>query len=215
MNYKKNTISLFTPEEAADYNDIANNFFTPIYPYIASQILQCCRKNDGICLDLGTGPGNLSIEIAKLTDLNIFAIDISENILDFAKRNINLANMKRRINPIITDVKTIPLKNSTIDLIVSRGSLFAWEKKSAIYEIYRVLKPGGNAYIGVGLGSKELSQQIADKMIQHKKYWKKQPSRKLKVNRHREFIKIFSELQICNYKIINDDSGFWIYIEKI
>ena len=45
MNSKKNAISLFTPEEAADYNDITNNFFTPIYPFIANHIIQLNKEN--------------------------------------------------------------------------------------------------------------------------------------------------------------------------
>ena len=45
MNSKKNAISLFTSGEAADYNDITNNFFIPIYPFVANHIIQLNKEN--------------------------------------------------------------------------------------------------------------------------------------------------------------------------
>ena len=43
-----------------------------------------------------------------------------------------------------------------MDLVVSRGSIWFWDNPGkALKEIYRILKPGGKAYIGGGKGSPE------------------------------------------------------------
>ena len=55
--------------------------------------------------------------------------------------------------PCTGSVQDIPLEQDTIDLAISRGSVPFWEDlPTAFAEIHRVLAPGGQAYIGGGLG---------------------------------------------------------------
>ncbi|MDR3555775.1 MAG: methyltransferase domain-containing protein [Syntrophobacteraceae bacterium] len=51
------------------------------------------------------------------------------------------------------DVAAIELPDYSVNLVVSRGSVFFWEDcRGAFKELYRVLAPGGVGYIGGGLG---------------------------------------------------------------
>jgi SAM-dependent methyltransferase len=48
----------------------------------------------------------------------------------------------------------MPLPDNSADLVVSRGSIFFWDSPAkGLQEVYRVLRPGGHAYIGGGAGS--------------------------------------------------------------
>jgi ubiquinone/menaquinone biosynthesis C-methylase UbiE len=48
----------------------------------------------------------------------------------------------------------MPFPSNSVDLVVSRGSIFFWTDPSkGLQEVYRVLRPGGKAYIGGGHGS--------------------------------------------------------------
>ena len=48
----------------------------------------------------------------------------------------------------------MPLPADCIDLVVSRGSIFFWKDKvQGLREVYRILRPGGAAMIGGGLGA--------------------------------------------------------------
>jgi SAM-dependent methyltransferase len=55
----------------------------------------------------------------------------------------------------------MPFTDGAVDLVVSRGSLPFWENRSrAFREIYRVLKPGGVAYVGGGFGTEQIKSRV-------------------------------------------------------
>ena len=126
----------------------------PIYPLLAQQCVDDYGLNSGICLDIGTGNGYVGTEIAKITSMSIYFIDIKTKALDFARRTVAEADIDNEVSFIEADVcKGLPLADNFADFIISRGSLWFWEDKvKGLAEIYRVLKVGGNALIGGGLG---------------------------------------------------------------
>ena len=61
------------------------------------------------------------------------------------------AGLTGRVRGIEGDADDLPLKDGFADLVVSRNSLFEWpDKLQGIKEAYRILKPGGVAYLGGG-----------------------------------------------------------------
>ena len=141
-------------------DETSKTCFKEVYPLIADQIIERSRIKDGICIDIGSGPGSLAIAISKVTDLNIYSLDISEEMNQIAKKNIIEEELHHRIFPVNGDVHELPFPDDFADLIISRGSLFFWEdKETSFKEIYRVLKPDGWAYIGGGFGSKTLKNK--------------------------------------------------------
>jgi len=47
----------------------------------------------------------------------------------------------------------MPLPSESVDLVFSRGSIFFWDDPAqGLQEVYRVLRPGGEAMIGGGRG---------------------------------------------------------------
>jgi len=97
-----------------------------------------------VIVDLGTGPGLLSIELNKLLpDANILGADPSFYMLSIAKNKLIDAGCKHS-NFVMARVENIPLKSHYADIIISRFSLSSWKKpKQGFSEIFRVLKPGG------------------------------------------------------------------------
>lgn len=126
----------------------------PIYPLLAQQCVDDYGLNSGICLDIGTGNGYIGTEIAKITNMTIYFIDIKSECLDFARSTVAEADIDNKIYFMEADVcKNIPLPDNFADFIISRGSMWFWEDKvKGLAEVYRVLKVGGNALIGGGLG---------------------------------------------------------------
>lgn len=97
-----------------------------------------------IIVDIGTGPGFLSLELNKLIpDVHIVGIDPSINMLSIANKNF-LDKDCKYCNLVLTRIENIPIKNNFIDITVSRLSLSSWEKpKKGFSEIFRILKPDG------------------------------------------------------------------------
>ena len=145
LGQRKNGLKI-NPEE---FEKTAREVFAPVYALIAGQIKERTQITAGLCLDLGAGTGRLGIEIAKITNLSVILLDHSIEMLSFASKNVDDAGFGNRIKIILGDVYRIPLPDQCIDLVVSRGSLFFWEdQQRAFQEIYRVLAPGGIAYVG-------------------------------------------------------------------
>ena len=130
------------------------NSLLPIYPLLAQQCVDDYRLDSGICLDIGTGNGYVGTEIAKITNMSIYFIDIQAEALDFARRIAAEADIDNEVFFIEADVcKGLPLADNFADFIVSRGSIWFWEDKAkGLAETYRVLKIGGTALVGGGLG---------------------------------------------------------------
>lgn len=139
--------------------------FKRVYPYLAKYIVSKYGISEGWRLDLGSGPAYLAAAMAKISDLKIVALDNSPDMAKMALTNIIDAQLSQRIIPLTADVQALPFPDGSIDLIVSRGSIFFWDNRAqAFYEINRVLKPGGIAFCGGGMGSEEIRQE-ADHII--------------------------------------------------
>lgn len=107
-----------------EFDNIAREVFAPIYPVIAEQIKQKTGITTGKCLDIGCGGGYLGIALASITELYIYLLDKSLEMLEIAASNISAAGLKTRMQTFFADVKKIPLPDQSINLIISRGSIF-------------------------------------------------------------------------------------------
>jgi len=71
------------------------------------------------------------------------------------------AGLGKRIEAVTADVCALPFDDDSVDLVVSRGSIFSGMIKVAAFrEINRILKPGAVAYIGGGMGNEEIRAQV-------------------------------------------------------
>jgi ubiquinone/menaquinone biosynthesis C-methylase UbiE len=145
------------PEEhssAASFDRIARTLFKNVYIYLAQQIKQDYDLTSGICIDAGAGPAYLSIELARTSDLEIYAVDIDSKAIEIARKNIAEAGLSSRIKPVLANVEKMPFPDNFADIVVSRGSYLFWKNKvQAFKEIRRVLKPNGVTFIGGAMGN--------------------------------------------------------------
>jgi len=202
----------FFNKRAYKFNEAATKILAPIYPVIAEQIIDECCITRGICIDLGCGPAQLGMELAKRTSLIIYALDVSEEMLKMAKENIEKAGLNGKVIPISGDAHAMPFKNEFADLIVSRGSLPFWrDKVQAFREVYRVLKVGGLTFIGGGFGrDMEVRNKVREKLKLRKEMLKfKKPELTAEHLRC-----ILDKAQIPKFKLISDGSGVWVKIAK-
>ena len=97
-----------------------------------------------IILDLGSGPGLINKEIKNLLPNSIIvSLDSSLNMLKKGEKKDYKANIIQ-MNGILSVAEKIPLKDNSIDILVSRFSISYWKKpQNAILEIRRILKPNG------------------------------------------------------------------------
>ena len=100
----------------------------------------------GIIVDLGSGTGYLSIEIAKIApDVMIYGIDLSKKMIDISRSHAKgIENVRFELG----NAAKLPFDNNSVDFIVSTGSLHHWKYPAKVFdECYRVLKQGGEGWI--------------------------------------------------------------------
>lgn len=189
-----------------EYDKIFRSNFLPAFPVLAKEIIDYTKISKGTCIDIGCGPGYLALEVAKITDLKVYALDISEPAIELAKQYIVKEGLTNRIIPIVGDVHKMPFEDNSVELVVSRGSLPFWnDKAKAFSEIKRILKPKGIACIGCGFGSGYV------KILENKPNNRKPP----KKFTHDSILKALSDADIKNYTVIDDyNRGYWIIIRK-
>ncbi|CAF30735.1 class I SAM-dependent methyltransferase [Methanococcus maripaludis] len=205
----------FDKKGAKNMDEISKTLFAPIYPIIAENIINRFGITAGNCIDIGSGPGALSIALAKQSDFSIRALDFSKHMNEIALKNIADADLNDRIQIVQGDVHNIPIEDNYADLIVSRGSVFFWEDvTTAFREIYRILKSGGKTYIGGGFGNKELRDSISAEMIRKNPDWKEFNRKNISQENVERFQNVLDEIGVSSYEIILEDEGFWIIISK-
>lgn len=107
------------------------------------------------------------------------------------------------------------LPDGSADLVISRGSMIFWtDQAQAFREIYRLLAPGGRTYIGTGLGSTGLRDQIRAQMRQVDPSWPGRLREKSSALSTSAYRSLFEGLG-WDYDIIeNEDQGRWIFCER-
>ncbi|GGM59892.1 class I SAM-dependent methyltransferase [Dactylosporangium sucinum] len=94
-------------------------------------------------LDVGTGPGVLPDELARLRpDLTVAGVDPAHAMVAAARRR--LARHGGRVRVTEGTAAALPFPDGSFDLVVSSLSLHHWpDPAAAAAELVRVLRPGG------------------------------------------------------------------------
>ncbi|MBM9615533.1 class I SAM-dependent methyltransferase [Desulfobulbus rhabdoformis] len=204
---------------AKQFDAIARTVFAPVYPVIAEQIIFHTGITRGTCLDLGCGSGYLGAAVARKTKLDMVFLDQSPEMLKLCARTIDENGLRGRAGLLPGDTGSIALPDGSVDLVISRGSIFFWEDlPQAFREIKRVLAPGGKTFIGGGFGNALLKQSIRLQMAERNQ-GKDQFGQKMRTNLGAEmrnrFEKNLHQAGISNYSILHDeDIGLWIMMEQ-
>lgn len=100
-------------------------------------------------LDVATGTGDLAIMMAKnCKGAKIKAIDISENMLEIAKKKAAKAKVDDKILFQKVNVESLPFDDNTFEYCTISFGIRNFENiDKSLTEIYRCLKPGGKLLI--------------------------------------------------------------------
>ncbi|MFW6410282.1 MAG: class I SAM-dependent methyltransferase [Halanaerobiales bacterium] len=188
--------------------------FNKIFPYLAEQIINDYEIEKGICLDIGTGPGSLGLEIAKISDLKVYLVDIDPEAIEKCRKNIKKLELDSQVIPVEMDVKNMDFPDNFADIIVSRGSIWFWDDRPrGLKEIYRVLKKGGIGFVGGGL-RRNLPEKYRKYLAEERKN-RKNDEEWIRIRSEDYFKEILVEAGIDSYRLIFDPPvGRWVEIHK-
>ena len=144
-------------------------------------------------LDIGTGSGAIAISLAKFLPLSrVYAVDISKEALETAKRNAASNGLEKRISFLLGDLfQPFEEIGEKVDAIVSNPpyipakEIGLLQREVALYEpkaaldggmdgldfyreiaekAHRFLKPGGKIYLELGFGQAQAVENLLKEM---------------------------------------------------
>ncbi len=128
-----------------------NVFLFPIaYDKVAKTILEKSGVRRGYCLVLGSDTGQLALELARQSDLRVYAVSRDADRVAFARRTLDAAGVYgERVCVEQWPPDRVPYADYFANLIVSEPTVIRGELPEHPVEMFRMLKPhGGVAMIG-------------------------------------------------------------------
>lgn len=98
-------------------------------------------------LDVGCGPGAQTLELARLTDGTITAIDTHQPFLDCLQTKASALGLSDRITCLNQTMADLPFPEQAFDLIWAEGSIYIIGFEEGLKQWKPLIKPGG--YFGV------------------------------------------------------------------
>lgn len=120
-------------------SDMGEQFHAPYYRYY-ERISNIVRP-DSVVLELAAGGGRHTVAIAENSSRTI-ALDVSEESLKLCRQRTN-----GHASPVCGDITSIPLRDSSVDVVVCAGGLSYGDPAKVDAEIRRVLRPGGSVIL--------------------------------------------------------------------
>ena len=135
---------------ASAYDKAASMAIGSYYSVVANEIVSAI--DSGIILDLGTGPGYLPLEVVKRAPaIRVVGIDLTPRLIKIARENSAQADVADRVDFEVMNAAKLRFENNTFDMVFSSGMLHALRSPDKVSQVmrecYRVLKPGGEAWI--------------------------------------------------------------------
>jgi len=94
-------------------------------------------------LDIGCGSGVSTMELARLTDGEITALDIDQNALDRLNSKIEKAGLSDRFKILNCSLLDMEFPDESFDIVWSEGSIFIIGFEKGLREWKHLISPGG------------------------------------------------------------------------
>jgi ubiquinone/menaquinone biosynthesis C-methylase UbiE len=202
---------------------------TSRYPYVVADILRLCQPRKGFWVDLGAGKGQLTIPLIEASGNPVLMIDPKVEALAEGLEMGREKQLADHLFAVVGVAENLPLPDRSVDLLVSRGSIFFWEDPvKGLREVQRVLRPGGKAYIGGGAGSGYPAADEAQLIEQRNKNLEGEEAEKwqrfVELRRPEQMRKWAEDAGLSNFRVLGrgaisaDDpdvgQGVWLVYEK-
>lgn len=135
--------------DAVAYDEMSRLVLRSLFGPIAADVAAAAPDGARV-LEVGCGPGHLSIRLARQHGLDVTGLDLDPAMIERARANVDRLEDgdERRPSFLVGDVAALPFPDESFDLVVSTMSMHHWADPTAgLTKIDRVLRPGARALI--------------------------------------------------------------------
>lgn len=113
------------------------------------ELIELCHiDKDKYVLDVGCGVGVTPCYLARKYGCSVVGVDISERMIDRSNERARREGVEDNVEFRVADVQNLPFKDDLFDVVIGESVIaFPEDKRRAVNECVRVIKPGG--YIGL------------------------------------------------------------------
>jgi SAM-dependent methyltransferase len=134
---------------AGGYDTLSRLLLGPLIERIAADVAAVAPAGAQV-LEVGCGPGHLSIRLARQHGLDVTGLDLDPAMIARARANADRPGNsdQRRPTFLVGDVAALAFPDASFDLVVSTLSMHHWADPTVgLAEIGRVLRPGARALV--------------------------------------------------------------------
>jgi ubiquinone/menaquinone biosynthesis C-methylase UbiE len=130
------------PAEAAAYDQAD---FADVNARFVGRLVSLVGEHTGLhVIDLGSGPADIPIRIARATDWHVTAVEAAPAMVDLARKNISDAGLADRVVLHARDATDTRLPGLRWDAVISNSLLHHLSDPMPMWhEIRRLIRPGG------------------------------------------------------------------------
>ncbi len=135
--------------DAVVYDAFSRLVLGPLFERIAADVAAVAPDGARV-LEVGCGPGHLSILLARQHGLDVAGLDLDPAMIERARANAVRPGDSDEGRPsfLVGDVASLAFPDGSFDLVVSTLSMHHWaDPRAGLAEIGRVLRPGGRALV--------------------------------------------------------------------
>ncbi len=120
---------------------------------VTSQLAELCHVGrDSYVLEVGCGTGFTATHLAEATGCRLMGIDLNPGMVEWAQKRAVRKGLQERCQFRVADAQQLPFEDDTFDAMLCESvTAFVPDKRLALSEYRRVVKPGG--YVGLNEGT--------------------------------------------------------------
>jgi SAM-dependent methyltransferase len=98
-------------------------------------------------LDLGCGPGEQTLELLRLCEGSVVALDLLPRMIERVTDAVNEAGFSDRVEIVQADMNEMKFEPASFDVIWSEGAIYLMGYRNGLAKVKDLVKPGG--YVAV------------------------------------------------------------------
>ena len=189
-----------------------NLLWEPIRPFLTRQVEELYGRRNGNILEIGPFSGLIFALARKKVGQSFSIAAFPQAAIRMYRQEARKHGLENRVRIVKSDSSLMGIADDSVDLAIFRGALFFPILFKVDFEaIYRVLRPGGIAFVGGGFGKHTPAEVISQIGKRSEELNASMGRVRVTVESVREQVRLSNLEGKCE---ISTDGGLWVVMRK-